>query len=268
MNRQVKNLQGIGNFFPGFQSRPLDPKDFCMEATGTPLQRVGFPGANKQADDSPVVTRRFILSRVSVMYDPLGLILPVVLKGRSIFQSATRRQLSWDDPVPDDLSNEWNSWQRSLCDLEHLSFPRCIIPAEYENGMFELHHFCDASTTGYGASSYLRVVSPTGGISVSLVASKARLAPIKVVIIPRLELAAAVIAVRLDNLIKSVLEIECVVSTFWSDNQIVLAYLQSESVIQFTRAMALHKQSWESGWHTFPWLWCISVASRWARVPL
>ena len=171
MNRQVKNLQGIGNFFPGFQSRPLDPKDFCMEATGTPLQRVGFPGANKQADDSPVVTRRFILSRVSVMYDLLGLILPVVLKGRSIFQSATRRQLSWDDPVPDDLSNEWNSWQRSLCDLEHLSFPRCIIPAEYENGMFELHHFCDASTTGYGASSYLRVVSPTGGISVSLVAS-------------------------------------------------------------------------------------------------
>ena len=46
MNRQVKNLQGIGNFFPGFQSRPLDPKDFCMEATGTPLQRVGFPGAS------------------------------------------------------------------------------------------------------------------------------------------------------------------------------------------------------------------------------
>ena len=95
--------------------------------------------------------------------------------------------------------------------------------------MFELHHFCDASTTGYGACSYLRMVSPTGGISVSLVASKARLAPIKVVTIPRLELAAAVIAVRLDNLIKSVLENECVVSTFWSDSQIVLAYLQSES---------------------------------------
>ena len=188
-----------------------------------------FLYVHKQADDSPVVTRRFILSRVSAMYDPLGLILPVVLKGRSIFQSATRRQLSWDDPVPDDLSNEWNSWQRSLCDLEHLRFPRCIIPAGYENGMFELHHFCDASTTGYGACSYLRVVSPTGGISVSLVASKARLAPIKVVTIPRLELAAAVIAVRLDNLIKSVLEIECVVSTFWSDSQIVLAYLQSES---------------------------------------
>ena len=55
------------------------------------------------------------------------------------FSSATWRQLSWDDPVPDDLSNEWNSWQRSLCDLEHLSFPRCIIPAGYENGVFELH---------------------------------------------------------------------------------------------------------------------------------
>ena len=45
MNRSVENLQGIGNFFNGFQSRPLDPKDFCMEATGTPRQSVGFPGA-------------------------------------------------------------------------------------------------------------------------------------------------------------------------------------------------------------------------------
>ena len=41
----MQNLQGIGNFFHGFQSRPLDPKDFCMEATGTPRQSVGFPGA-------------------------------------------------------------------------------------------------------------------------------------------------------------------------------------------------------------------------------
>ena len=41
----MQNLQGIGIFFHGFQSRPLDPKDFCMEATGTPRQSVGFPGA-------------------------------------------------------------------------------------------------------------------------------------------------------------------------------------------------------------------------------
>ena len=39
------NLQGIGNFFPGFQSRSLDPKDFCMEVTGTPRPSVGFPRA-------------------------------------------------------------------------------------------------------------------------------------------------------------------------------------------------------------------------------
>ena len=48
MNRWVQNLQGIGIFFHGFQSRPLDPKDFCMEATGTPRQSVGFPGATER----------------------------------------------------------------------------------------------------------------------------------------------------------------------------------------------------------------------------
>ena len=43
----MQNLQRIGNFSHGFQSRPLDPKDFCMEATGTPRQSVGFPGAKR-----------------------------------------------------------------------------------------------------------------------------------------------------------------------------------------------------------------------------
>ena len=50
MNRLVQNLQGIGNFFLGFQSRLLDPKFFCMGAIGTPRQSVGFPGANVDLD--------------------------------------------------------------------------------------------------------------------------------------------------------------------------------------------------------------------------
>ena len=77
MNRQVKNLQGIGNFFPGFQSRPLDPKDFCMEATGTPLQRVGFPGAR------PVAATKSL--RFSLFYKGSNLRIAIIGsdKGRS-----------------------------------------------------------------------------------------------------------------------------------------------------------------------------------------
>ena len=75
----------------------------------------------------------------------------------------------------------------------------------------------------------VHVTNPDGRIHVSLVASKARLTPIRTVTIPRLELAAAVVAVRLDALLRSAFEIECIVSTFWSDNQIDLSYLSNES---------------------------------------
>ena len=188
-----------------------------------------FLYVHKHDNESHEITRRFILSRIGAMYDPLGLISLIVLKGRAIFQDATRQQLQWDDSVPDDIQTQWYSWQESLKQLEFMSFPRCIIPTGFENGMMELHHFCDASSTGYGACSYLRVTNPDGRIHVSLVASKACLAPIRTVTIPRLELAAAVVAVRLDALLRSAFEIECIVSTFWSDSQIVLSYLSNES---------------------------------------
>ena len=162
------------------------------------------------------------------MYDPLGQISPIVLTGKMIFQEATRRGLDWDDPVPDDLARKWRAWQSSLQNLCNLSFSRCVVPAGFENGIAELHHFSDASAVGYGACSYLRVVAPDGRINVSLIASKGRLAPLKTITIPRLELTAAVTAVQLDILIRSSLDIECMPSTFWTDSKIVLAYICSE----------------------------------------
>ena len=56
------------------------------------------------------VTRRSILKQVSSMYDPLGLITPIVLKGRMIFQAVVRLKLQWDEPVPGPLSDKWLSW--------------------------------------------------------------------------------------------------------------------------------------------------------------
>ena len=103
-----------------------------------------------------------------------------------------------------------------------------MIPEGFENGVAELHIFSDASVVGYGACCYLRVVSPDRQIRVTLVASKGRLAPIRAVTIPRLELTAAVTAVQLDELIRSCLEIQFLPTTFWIDSQIVLAYLRND----------------------------------------
>ena len=108
----------------------LDQIDVNEKALGIKWQvcEDAFCHRSKQADDSDAITLRLILSRVSAMYDPLGLILPIVLKVKIIFQEATKLGLDWDDPVPDYLAHIWLSWRSSLDDLEKLSFQRCMIP--------------------------------------------------------------------------------------------------------------------------------------------
>ena len=110
----------VKEIMPDMYSRALGIKwQVCEDA---------FCYRSKQTDDSGAITRRLILSRVSAMYDPLGLISPIVLRGKMIFQEATKLGLDWDDPVPDYLAHKWLSWRSSLDDLEKLSFQRCMIP--------------------------------------------------------------------------------------------------------------------------------------------
>ena len=116
-----------------------------------------------------------------------------------------------------------------MTNISDLHFARCFIPEEYTDGVMELHHFCDASESGYGACSFLTVINREGKIRVILVASKARLAPLKPITVPRLELLAAVTAVKLECVIKRELEIPLLQSTFWTDSLISMAYIQNNT---------------------------------------
>ncbi|CAC5363383.1 unnamed protein product [Mytilus coruscus] len=96
---------------------------------------------------------------------------------------------------------------------------------------FELHHFSDASTTGYGQCSYLLLVSEDGQVNCSLFMSKARVVPRKSLTIPRLELSAAVVSVRhlISRLLRVELNFDNIVEWFWTDSNIVLGYIAKES---------------------------------------
>ena len=145
----------------------------------------------KQKSPIGPVTRRTMLSFVSTMYDPRGLISAIVLKGKLLFQEAMRLKLSWDTPVPESLSYAWLEWLKSLNDLETLKFTRCMVPDAFTDGVAEIHNFCDGSQVGFGCCSYIRVINKVGKVHVCLVAAKSRLAPLKRVTVPRLELASA-----------------------------------------------------------------------------
>ena len=194
-----------------------------------------------------------MLSIVASIFDPLGLISPILITGKVLFQDATRLKLSWDDRVPTDLESNWLSWIQGLSDLKRVEIPRCIKPSKFDNSFLELHHFSDASERAYGSCSYLRCVNKQGEVHVSLVASKGKVAPIKTLSIPRLELQAAVLSVRMDLMLKRELELELSQSYFWTDSEIVLQYIRNYSlrfqVFVANRVSEVQQATSRDQWH-------------------
>ena len=175
-------------------------------------------------------TRRGILSTVASIYDPLGLACPFVLLGKQVLQDTCKEGFDWDAPLSEELSSRWDHWLKDLTSLERMEVPRCYKPSDFGNVKnIELHHFCDASTQGYGSCTYVRLVNEDGRIHCSLVMAKARVAPVKTVTIPRLELMAAVTAAKLSQMLQSEMGYPISCHKFWTDSKIVLGQLCNDS---------------------------------------
>ena len=172
------------------------------------------------------LTRRGVLSTVCSIFDPLGLIAPVVLQGKQILQSLCRDQLDWDEPIPDSTRARWEKWLLELPILESLEVSRCFKPADFSDIVeFELHSFADASQNGYGQCSYLRLKDSDSKVHCSLVMAKSRVAPLKSITIPRLELSAAVLSTEVSCLLQSELSYSELKQVYWTDSKIVLGFI-------------------------------------------
>ena len=151
------------------------------------------------------------------------LALRTCLNPKILLQNFCKQGLNWDDDISDTGAVQWQAWLQTLIQLQKFTVSRCYKPADFGRIIsYKLHHFSDASANAYGACSNLRVVDDHGRIQCSLVIAKSRLAPVKTVSIPRLELTAAVFSVRLDILLRKELQITACTSTFWSDFTAVL----------------------------------------------
>lgn len=176
------------------------------------------------------VTRRGILSIVSAIFDPLGLVSPVTLTAKAIVQRSFREKLQWDDHLPEEMANEWQNWLGTLPFLEKVSLNRCYKPSGFgEIKGAQLHIFSDGSEQGYRACAYLRLTNTQNKHTCSLLMGKSRLAPIKRMTIPRLELSGAVVACRLFDFLEEELEVPINQTIFWTDSTIVLGYIRNES---------------------------------------
>ena len=184
---------------------------------------------------------------VSSIYDPLGIIAPKTIHAKMIFQDECKRRVGWDEQMEERNKGAWQQWLNDLPYLSQLSLPRCYRPKEF--GPLEtvqLHHFSDASERAYGCVAYLRLTGQDGTHHVSFVCGRARLAPLKWLTIPRLELCAAVLAANADKQLRSELQWSINKSVFWTNCTVVLHYINNaESPVPHGRESLLQKRPGE-----------------------
>ena len=179
-------------------------------------------------------TKRDILSQVSSVFDPLGMLAPYVMRAKALIQELWTRSYDWDQEIDDaELLKRWDEWLTELEDLNGFEVNRCYRPMSLSSVSCkttrQLHVFCDASLLGFGAVAYFRLDRGDGHIWCSFVMAKGRVAPVRQLTVPRLELQSAVMAVRLGDLIRKEHDVTIESTHYWSDSSTVLCWIRSES---------------------------------------
>ena len=179
--------------------------------------------------NSTLATKREVLQDVSRIFDPLGFLAPVTIQTKLFMQELWQRKIDWDEPLPTDLRTQWLDIASNLQQTSAFSIPRYCFDSNHSyNEAKQIHIFVDASMKAYGAVAYIRQRKYS-----SLVMSKTRIAPLKGLTLPRLELMAALIGTRLYKFISSSLALDHNFQMFlWSDSQIVLHWILNQKKLK------------------------------------
>ncbi|GFY33706.1 integrase catalytic domain-containing protein [Trichonephila clavipes] len=160
-----------------FQDAPVktlgmlwDPKVDCLTYKVKISDKVNF-------------SKRDVLSEIARLYDPLGLIGPIVTKAKIFIQELWKIKLDWSEQLPPDAMEEWMNFYQKLAKVNNFKIPRCILlPAAIR---IEIHGFSDASERAYADVVYIKCFNESGQSQTRLLCSKSRVAPLKTLTIPR-----------------------------------------------------------------------------------
>lgn len=175
--------------------------------------------------DSNYITKRIVLSNIARIFDPLGLISPCVITLKILLQDIWAEGVDWDTELSVTLYKTWTRFAENAKVFHFLEVPRYVLSPNTSN--VELHGFCDASQRAYAAAIYLRSVDNNNILKVALLCAKTKVAPIKKLTIPRLELCGVLLLARLSTTVIQSLNLKNIHCSFWCDSQIVLHWLHT-----------------------------------------
>lgn len=185
-----------------------------------------FTFKSLKTEAPPKWTKRRVLSVIAKLFDPLGWLAPFVVKAKLFMQDIWRLPSgqNWDAELPQQMIAQWTSLFNELNSPVPITIDRWLgLFGETEQ--VELHMFCDAATVAYAAGVYLRVVASNGSITCKLIAAKTKVAPTKMMTIPRLELCGALLGAKLATRCLKALDFNHIRLFAWCDSKIVLAWL-------------------------------------------
>ncbi|XP_046739488.1 uncharacterized protein LOC124407421 [Diprion similis] len=175
-------------------------------------------------DESPRRTKRVVLSTIAQIFDPPGLLAPVLVNAKSIMQRMWQLPIGWDESLPQDLQASWEQYYGSFSKINDMHISRNINPKNYEV-RFDLIGFSDASERAYGACIYAVSRDSQGIMNSHLISSKSQVALLKTISLPKLELNAALLLAKLCNTAKAAFGDKIRNIALWSDSTIVLSWI-------------------------------------------
>ncbi|XP_062713184.1 uncharacterized protein LOC134290151 [Aedes albopictus] len=178
------------------------------------------------------ITKRSVLADTARLFDPIGLVGPVIVAAKIFVQDLWKQKCDWDEPLPEAFLYFWTEYRRNLSALSSLSIPRWVAFST-DLASVQVHGFCDASNKAYGACLYLRSTTFGGSVVVRLITTKSKVAPLedlkrkkRVQTTPRLKLSGALL---LSHLYEKFVASTAIQHTacFWADSTIAMYWLSS-----------------------------------------
>ena len=159
----------------------------------------------------------------------MGFLTPIVMFAKALMQCIWTLGISWDERLPPEICHTWSNFMTSLPSVSDIKISRHLPLVTAVN--IQLHGFCDASQTGYGCCVYLRCVQADHSVTIQLLIAKSRVAPLKQISLPRLELCGAHLLSKLMKYCFDKLSQTFTIDLIgaWCDSTIVLSWIQTPS---------------------------------------